>query len=380
MNTLGGMGLWDEEDGFYYDQLHVDGLHIPLKVRSMVGLIPLFAVEILEEDVIAKLPGFRRRMQWFLENRPDLARNISYMACSADAGESHRLLAIPSRERLERVLRYLLDESGVPLALRRPRALARPQGQAVRLPRRGARSTGSTTTRASPRPGLFGGNSNWRGPIWFPVNYLLVEALQRYHHFYGDALKVECPIGSGRMHEPRPGLARDRAAARVALPAGRAGGRRPCHGGGRAVRERSRTGATSSSSTSTSTATPGAASARATRPDGRRSWCAASRTWPRSAGAAPGSRPAPRRDATAFADAAPRGRPAGAVSCDRIRHELRGGGSARFPRRDAAGGREAPRARAAVPLVERAAPLRPDRDRALDLLGRARLPARAETG
>src|SRR5207244_10821132 len=90
---------------------HVDGQHIPLKVRSMVGLIPLFAVEILEEEVLAKLPGFRRRMQWFLENRPDLAHNISYMSCSADGSDSHRLLAIPSRERLEKVLRCLLDES-----------------------------------------------------------------------------------------------------------------------------------------------------------------------------------------------------------------------------------------------------------------------------
>ncbi|HSD71536.1 MAG TPA: glucosidase, partial [Thermoanaerobaculia bacterium] len=111
MNTLGGTGLWDEEDGFYYDQLHVDGHEVPLKLRSMVGLVPLFAVEVLEESVIAKLPGFRKRMQWFLENRGDLARHITYMEGREGDERGHRLLAIPSKDRLERVLRYLFDES-----------------------------------------------------------------------------------------------------------------------------------------------------------------------------------------------------------------------------------------------------------------------------
>src|SRR5205085_11822802 len=110
-NFLGGNGLWDEEDGFYYDQLHVDGTTVPLKVRSLVGILPLIAVEILEEDVIAKLPGFRKRMQWFLDNRQDLARNISYLEVKGQKAHIHRLLAIPSRERLVRVLRYLLDEN-----------------------------------------------------------------------------------------------------------------------------------------------------------------------------------------------------------------------------------------------------------------------------
>src|SRR5439155_2163036 len=119
MNTLGGMGLWDEQDGFYYDQLDTKDGNIPLKVRSMVGLIPLFAVEILEDDVTENLPGFRKRMQWFLDNRRDLASNISYMVRSADNNDSHRLLALPSRERLERVLLYLLAGD----ALLSPRAL-----------------------------------------------------------------------------------------------------------------------------------------------------------------------------------------------------------------------------------------------------------------
>jgi hypothetical protein len=228
MNTLGGMGLWNEEDGFYYDQLHVDGQHIPLKVRSMVGLIPLFAVEILEGDVMAKLPGFRRRMQWFLDNRQDLARNISYMACSTETGECHRLLAIPSRERLERVLRYLLDESEFlsPYGIRAVSRVHRDRPYAFRLGDQEHRveyDPGEGTT------GLFGGNSNWRGPIWFPVNYLLVEALQRYHHFYGDGLRVECPMGSGvfmNLAQVSQELARRLAS--LFLPDGR--GRRPCHG------------------------------------------------------------------------------------------------------------------------------------------------------
>jgi hypothetical protein len=229
MNTLGGMGLWSEEDGFYYDQLHVGGEHIPLKVRSMVGLIPLFAVEILEEDVLAKLPGFRKRMQWFLENRGDLAHHISYMACSADAADSHRLLAIPSRERLERVLRYLLDE-GEFLSPHGIRALSRVHKDHPYVFRVGgmehrvAYDPGESTT------GLFGGNSNWRGPVWFPVNYLLVEALERYHHFYRDGLKVECPVGSGNfLNLSQVSREIARRLASCFLPD--ASGSRPCHGG-----------------------------------------------------------------------------------------------------------------------------------------------------
>src|SRR5690348_6036278 len=113
MNSLGGTGLWDDGDGFYYDQLHVNGDHVPLRVRSMVGLIPLYACEIIEHDVIDKLPGFAKRMRWFLDNRPELAKYTSYMeaAPGEDAAHGHRLLAIPSKERLTSVLRYLLDET-----------------------------------------------------------------------------------------------------------------------------------------------------------------------------------------------------------------------------------------------------------------------------
>jgi hypothetical protein len=198
INTLGGTGLWDEEDGFYYDQLHLDGRAIPLKVRSLVGLIPLLAVEVLDHDLIRTLPGFRKRMDWFLEHRPDLKELSSY--CSRGEGPSAQgrlLLAIPSRARLERVLRYLLDENEFlsPFGIRSLSRVHREhpyqfhvQGQEYRVDY----DPGESTTN------LFGGNSNWRGPVWFPINYLLIEALERYHHFYGDAFQVECPTGSGR--------------------------------------------------------------------------------------------------------------------------------------------------------------------------------------
>jgi hypothetical protein len=228
INTLGGMGLWDEEDGFYYDHLHVDGRHFPLKLRSMVGIVPLFAVEVLEESVIAKLPGFRKRMQWFLENRKDLARHISYMEGREGDEQGHRLLAIPSRQRLERVLQYVLDENEF-LSPHGLRALSRVYGE-----RPFKFSINGQEHRVSYDPGesssgQFGGNSNWRGPVWFPMNYLLIEALERYHHYYGDELQVELPRGSGRranLGEVAVELARRLTG--TFLPD--ANGRRPCHG------------------------------------------------------------------------------------------------------------------------------------------------------
>jgi hypothetical protein len=200
MNTLGGSGLWDEEDGFFYDELCVDGRMVPLRIRSMVGIIPLFAAEVLEDSLLETLPGFAKRMRWFLENRRDLARHVSYMEGDASMAErhGHRLLAIPSRERLERVLAYVLDEREF-LSPHGIRSVSRihaekpfvcdVHGQEYRV----GYTPGESDT------GLFGGNSNWRGPVWFPVNFLLIEALERYHHFYGDSLRVECPVGSGRM-------------------------------------------------------------------------------------------------------------------------------------------------------------------------------------
>ncbi|HSS43831.1 MAG TPA: glucosidase, partial [Thermoanaerobaculia bacterium] len=230
MNTLGGTGLWDEEDGFYYDQLHVDGHHIPLRVRSMVGLVPLFAAEILEEQPIASLPGFRKRMEWFLENRKDLSRHISYMETGGH-GHGHRLLAIPTRERLERVLRYLLDEKEF-LSPYGIRALSRVYGERPYTFRVGANEYRVAYDPGESTTGLFGGNSNWRGPVWFPVNYLVVESLERYHHYYGDSFSVECPTGSGRrmnLSEVSHEIARRLAS--TFLPD--QNGNRPCHGADR---------------------------------------------------------------------------------------------------------------------------------------------------
>jgi hypothetical protein len=235
MNTLGGTGLWDEEDGFYYDRLHVNGRVIPLRARSIVGLIPLFAVEVLEDQVMECLPGFRKRLQWFLENRRDLAQHISYMEVDGKLGDGRRLLAIPSRVRLERVLRRLLDENEF-LSPHGVRSLSRFHRENPHLCWTGGRENRLAYVPGESDSAMFGGNSNWRGPVWFPVNYLLIEALERYHHFYGDALRVECPTGSGRWMNLQE-VARELAQrlTRLFLPDGQ--GFRPCHGGERRFAE-----------------------------------------------------------------------------------------------------------------------------------------------
>ena len=226
INGLGGRGLWDDQDGFYYDQLRVDGKSIPLKTRSMVGIIPLFACGVLEQEVLDRLPGFAKRMRWYLENRGDLTQQIACMEQRSEHG--HRLLAVPTRERLARVLRYVLDENEFlsPYGLRSLSHFHQDHPYVFR--------TNGSEYRVDYVPGegntgLFGGNSNWRGPIWFPLNYLLVEALERYHHFYGDSLQVECPTGSGRMMNLEE-VAREIAArlTRIFLPD--KDGRRPVHG------------------------------------------------------------------------------------------------------------------------------------------------------
>ncbi len=197
MNNLGGenIELWNREDGFFYDVLSLpNGQRKPLKVRSMVGLIPLFAVETLEPELIDKLPGFKRRMQWFIENRPELSEHIETE--STDDGP-RRFLSLVNRHRLKRVLHYMLDENEFfsPYGIR---ALSRCHASnPYKL------GVNGTEYRVDYEPaesstGLFGGNSNWRGPIWFPVNFLLIESLQKFHYFLGDSYKVECPTGSGK--------------------------------------------------------------------------------------------------------------------------------------------------------------------------------------
>jgi hypothetical protein len=230
MNTLDGTGLWDETDGFYYDHLVIDGTTMPLRVRSMVGLIPLYAVEILEDSVLSKLPGFCKRMQWFLDNRKDLAKHIAYMECAAPDGQAcgRRLLAIPGRPRLERVLHRLLDENEF-LSPHGIRALSRAHKEHPYVYQAGGLEQRVAYVPGDSDSGMFGGNSNWRGPVWFPVNFLLIEALERYHHFYHDTLRVECPTGSGRMMNLKE-VAREiaRRLTTIFLPDEK--GRRPCHG------------------------------------------------------------------------------------------------------------------------------------------------------
>jgi hypothetical protein len=198
MNNLGGqkIELWDRQDGFYYDALHHDnGQSMRLKVRSMVGLIPLFAVETLDPEIVDKLHGFKRRMQWFIENRPGLSEHIETEA--TDDGP-RRFLSLVNRHRLKRVLGYMLDEKEFlsPFGIR---ALSRYHlDHPYKLPVNGNEYRVDYEPAES-STGLFGGNSNWRGPIWFPVNYLLIESLQKFHFFLGDNYKVECPTGSGEM-------------------------------------------------------------------------------------------------------------------------------------------------------------------------------------
>ncbi|MEO1235605.1 MAG: glucosidase, partial [Planctomycetota bacterium] len=191
-------------DGIYYDQLQTgdpdNGGHAePLRVRSLVGLMPLIAAETFKQERIDRLPGFKKRMDWFLKNRPDLAQRIAFMDSDCD-DEPDRddllLLAMPSRDRLERVLKYLLDENEFfgPFGIRS--VSKHHEAHPYTLDLDGQQLSVQYTPGESDTL-MFGGNSNWRGPVWFPINYLLVEALQRYHHFYGDTLTVECPTGSG---------------------------------------------------------------------------------------------------------------------------------------------------------------------------------------
>jgi hypothetical protein len=228
-NMLGGTGLWDEQDGFYYDKLVTDGHVQPLRVRSLVGLIPLIAVEVLEERTISKLKGFRKRMQWFLDNRADLARHISYLECDhRGEADEHYLLAIPSRQRLERTLRYMLDESEFlsPFGIR---SLSRYHAEHPFLMTVNGEQYRVAYTPAESDSTMFGGNSNWRGPVWFPINFLLIEALERYHGFYGDDLKLEFPTGSGkRMNLSQIADALSQRLTRLFLP--NRDGQRPAHG------------------------------------------------------------------------------------------------------------------------------------------------------
>ncbi|MEM7023596.1 MAG: glucosidase, partial [Pseudomonadota bacterium] len=191
-----GIGLWDEQDEFYYDELYLpDGKILPLRVRSMVGLIPLFAVETLEPDHLDRLPNFKERLEWFLSNRTELCSLVSHWHVPG-RGE-RRLLSLLRGHRMKALLRRMLDETEF-LSDYGVRALSKYHKEHPYVFDYAGHRLQVDYTPAESQSGMFGGNSNWRGPIWFPVNFLLIESLQKFHHYYGNDFKVECPTGSGQ--------------------------------------------------------------------------------------------------------------------------------------------------------------------------------------
>ena len=230
MNDRGGEGikLWDQQDGFYYDVLHLpQGDWHHLKVRSLVGLIPLLAVETLEQDIVDRLPGFQRRMQWFIDNHPDIPNHIETQQTAKQG--TRRLLSLVNREQLESTLRYLLDESEF-LSPHGIRAISRFHKDHPYIMQVNDSKHRVDYEPAESSTGLFGGNSNWRGPVWFPINFLLIEALQKFHHFYGKELQAELPTGSGKKASLWEAAAEiSRRLTRIFLRA--KDGKRPVYGG-----------------------------------------------------------------------------------------------------------------------------------------------------
>jgi hypothetical protein len=195
INHHEGSGLWDEEDGFYYDRLRLaNNEHTLLRVRSLVGLVPLFATDTIEQQSIDRHPGFKKRMQWFIENRKDLTEGIASL--TQGGIEERRLLSVVNRKRLERMLQRLFDEAEFlsPYGIRSVSRYHLEHPYELQLDGHNFRIAYEPAESES---GTFGGNSNWRGPIWFPMNYLIIETLQRLDHYYGDSLTVEFPTGSG---------------------------------------------------------------------------------------------------------------------------------------------------------------------------------------
>ena len=229
--NLGGHGvsLWDEQDGFFYDVLHTpEGAFTPLRVRSFVGLIPLLAVQALEPKQLQRLPRFRRRVEWFLRYRPQLVANVAPLNEVGNHG--HYQLAIVGRNQLARILKRMFDETEF-LSDYGLRSLSRHHARQPFSCHVGDRAYTVRYEPAESMTGLFGGNSDWRGPIWFPINYLMIEALRKYHHHYGDSLTVEASQGSGRhLTLDEAALELSRRLSRIFLRDGSAGGRRPVYG------------------------------------------------------------------------------------------------------------------------------------------------------
>ncbi len=193
----GTLGLWDETDQFYFDQLSLpDGSHVPLKIYSIVGLIPLFAVQPLEPEMLSRLPDFAGRLEWYLKNRPELCALISHW--NVGGQRNRRLLSLLRGHRMKALLKRMLEETGF-LSEHGVRAISKIHEHAPFRCQAGGRTYEVGYWPAESRNQLFGGNSNWRGPVWLPINYLLIESLQKFHYYYGDDFKIECPTGSGRF-------------------------------------------------------------------------------------------------------------------------------------------------------------------------------------
>ena len=236
INSLGGTGLWDEEDGFYYDQLIIDHDNpIPLRIRSLVGLLPLCAVTVLKQKTIDALPGFRKRMDWFLVNRPDLLKYIKTTRVDGVKNSGRCLLAIPSEKRLRKCLSYMLDPDEF-LSGFGVRSLSKVHGEKPFVFEHHGQRHEVAYTPGESTSDMFGGNSNWRGPIWFPTNFILIEALERYHYFYGESFRLEYPTGSGNMKNLRE-IAADLCERLLSLLLPQEDGHRPCFGNARRYAE-----------------------------------------------------------------------------------------------------------------------------------------------
>ncbi|MGC9349002.1 MAG: MGH1-like glycoside hydrolase domain-containing protein [Anaerolineae bacterium] len=235
---MGGQGvsMWDDQDSFFYDVLHEPGgAFVPLRVRSFVGLLPLIAVETLEPQQLQNLPHFRRRMEWFLKYRPQLAASVAPLG--EEGAHGHYQLAIVGREKLKAILSRIFDGDEF-LSEYGLRSLSRYHAEHPFVCRVGDQTYTVRYEPAESRSGLFGGNSNWRGPIWFPVNYLLVEALRKYHHHYGDDFTIEVPSGSGNhLTLAQAADELSRRLVRIFLQDEVHGGRRPVFGGAQIFQE-----------------------------------------------------------------------------------------------------------------------------------------------
>ncbi|MFT6179787.1 MAG: hypothetical protein ACI9NQ_000481 [Paracoccaceae bacterium] len=199
INTLGGSGLWDEEDQFYYDQLEVDGsAPVPMKIRSLVGLLPIMATTVLKQSQIDQLPEFKKRMEWFFTNRPDIMKYVKFRHIEGVKNPDRWLISIPNEDKLRATLKRMLDRNEF-LSDFGIRSLSKAHRKDPFTFECAGENYSVEYTPGESVTSMFGGNSNWRGPIWFPTNFVLIEALERYHYFYGDDFKIEYPTGSGKL-------------------------------------------------------------------------------------------------------------------------------------------------------------------------------------